>query len=348
MKNFLSNSERNRLILQHKRERDKRICDRIKAVLLYDKGWTLMQIAEALLLSDDAIRQHIKEYRESQKLIPESGGSVEKLTPEQSKKLVHHLQTYTYLYIKDIVAYVNVVYKISYSVAGMRSWLKRNEFSYKKPSLVPGKANEAQQKEWIAEYDKLKAGLSPEETICFMDGVHPTHNTQLAYGWIKKGFRKEICANSGRSRLNISGALDLISKKLHIQEDKVLNAESTIAFLKKIEEAYPTKTKIHLFSDNARYYKNKIVDKHLETSKIRLHFLPPYSPNLNPIERVWKWMKERVMYNTYYEYFDDFKTAVIGFLEGISNLDPDCLLGQAFASRVRDKFRPIGAPISDF
>jgi transposase len=179
-----------------------------------------------------------------------------------------------------------------------------------------------------------------------MDGVHPTHNTQLAYGCIRKGFRKEICANSGRSRLNLSGAIDLISKKLHIQEDVTLNGDSTISFLKKIEAAYPNKNKIHLFSDNARYYKNKAVKKHLEHSKIILHFLPPYSPNLNPIERLWKWMKERVMYNTYYEYFEDFKLAIIGFLESVSSLDPACVLGQAFASRVRDKFRPIGAPLS--
>jgi len=59
-------------------------------------------------------------------------------------------------------------------------------------------------------------------------------------------------------------------------------------------------------------------------------------------------MKERVLYNTYYEYFEDFKSAIIGFLESVSTLDSDCPLGQAFASRVRDKFRPIGAPVSDF
>ena len=109
MKNFLSDDEHNRLILEHKKERDKRVCDRIKAILLYDKGWTLMQIAEALLLSDDAIRQHIKDYKGSQKLKPESGGSVEKLSLEQSKRLVDHLQNQTYLYIKDILAYLRVI-----------------------------------------------------------------------------------------------------------------------------------------------------------------------------------------------------------------------------------------------
>ena len=74
-----------------------------------------------------------------------------------------------------------------------------------------------------------------------------------------------------------------------------------------------------------------------------MHFLPPYSPNLNPIERLWKWLKERILYNTYYQEFDDFKEAVFGFLENISNLDPQSILGQAFSSRVKDNFRAVGA-----
>lgn len=344
MRNFLSDTEREHLRSQHKRERDKHVCDRIKAVLLYDKGWTLMQIAEALLLSDEAIRRHISEYKTSKKLNLDNQGAAEKLSDKQSKLLEAHLQEHTYLYVKDIIIYVKSVYEVSYTVSGMRHWLKRHAFSYKKPSLVPGKANEEQQKLWIKEYEKLKSSLSPDETICFMDGVHPTHNTQLAYGWIKKGERKELCANSGRKRLNLSGAVDLLCKKLHIQENKTLNAESTIAFLKKIEEAYPTKTNIHVFCDNASYYKNRSVIAYLENSKIKLHFLPPYSPNLNPIERLWKWMRERIMYNTYYESFESFRSAIIGFLNCISYLDPESMLGRNFASRVRDKFSPINAP----
>ncbi len=61
----------------------------------------------------------------------------------------------------------------------------------------------------------------------------------------------------------------------------MLNAQATISFLDKIEEACPTKRKIHIFLDNARYYKNQAVKNHLEESKIHLRFLPPYSPNLN-------------------------------------------------------------------
>ena len=175
-----------------------------------------------------------------------------------------------------------------------------------------------------------------------MDGVHPTHNVQPAYGWIKKGVRKEIPTNSGRSRINLSGAIDILSHKIVVQEDKTLNCNATINFLGKIEEAYPTKKKIHLFCDNASYYRNKEVKNYLATSKIKLHFLPPYSPNLNPIERLWKWMKERVIYNTYYEYVEDFRSAVFGFFDGLSRLSPKSVLGQNLRSRVRDKFSPVG------
>jgi len=346
--NFLSEQEKAELRAQHKKERDGRIRDRIKAILLYDDGWSPKDIAKVLLLSDEAIRNHINEYKASKKLRPESGGSEEKLSSEQSQKLESHLQVYTYLYVKDIVAYVKGAFGIVYTVPGMRSWLKRHEFSYKKPALVPGKANEQQQREWIKFYEKLKQEISPEETICFMDSVHPTHNVQPACGWIKKGIRKEIAANSGRLRLNLSGIVDVITHNVLVQEDETLNAGAIIKFFQKIEKAYPNKNKIYIFCDNARYYRNKTVTEYLKTSRIVLYFLPPYSPNLNPIERLWKWMKECVIYNTYYQEFEDFKNAVFGFFSVLPTLAPESVLGQAFRSRVRDKFRPIGAPATNF
>lgn len=168
---FLTNEERLQLRFQHKRERDKRICDRIKAVLLHDKGWSISTIAEALLLSDDAILQHISEYQDSKKLKPENGGSIEKLSLQQSVLLEEHLQRHTYLYVKDIVAYVLTRFDVVYTIHGLRNWLQRHRFSYKKPAIVPGKANKQQQEEWLAEYAKLSQNLPEDETICFMDGA---------------------------------------------------------------------------------------------------------------------------------------------------------------------------------
>jgi transposase len=340
MKNFLSQHEREQLKAQHRKERDKRICYRINAILLYDAGWTYQEIANALLLSDEAIRIHIHEYEESRKLKPENGGSVSKLNAQQAEELLRHLQEHTYLFVKDIVAYVKTTFNVAFTIPGMRGWLHQHGFSYKKPAVVPGKANLEAQEQWIKEYNELKARLSAHETICFIDGVHPTHNTRPAYGWIKKGERKEIATNSGRQRLNISGAVDIITKKVLVQQDVALNAHSTIAFFQKIAEAYPEAQIIHVFCDNARYFKNKDVTEHLSQSKIKLHFLPPYSPNLNPIERLWKLTNQEILYNKYYENFTEFKEAVLGFLEKLA--DPPIELAQKLVKRITDSFSAIG------
>ena len=66
--NFLTDEERASLQQQHKKERDGRVRDRIKAVLLRDKGWTWMQISDALLLSEETLRLHLKEFQASKKL----------------------------------------------------------------------------------------------------------------------------------------------------------------------------------------------------------------------------------------------------------------------------------------
>lgn len=342
---FLREQEKIQLKVQHKKERDGRVRDRIKAILLFDDGWTPQEIAKVLLITDEAIRNHIEDYKTSKKLHPESGGSNEKLSRRQALQLEAHLEKYTYLYVKDIVVYVEITFGVYYTVHGMRDWLKRHKFAYKKPAIVPGKADEEVQKEWIEKYNKLKASLTKDDTICFMDGVHPTHNVQPAWGWIKKGVRKEIPSNTGRSRLNLSGIVDIIDHQVIVQEDEMLNAQATISFFQKIEKYYSSKNNIYLFCDNARYYRNKEVKKYLETSKIKLCFLPPYSPNLNPIERLWKWMKERVIYNAYYQGFDEFRMGIMGFFSTLSTAAPESVIGKNFRSRVRDKFRPIKAPI---
>lgn len=338
---FLNDNQRSELRARHKLERDRRICDRIKAVLLFDKGWTYEEIAEALLISEGAIRNHIVEFETENKLVPEGGGSQEKLSDKQSKMLEEHLREHTYLYVKDIAAYIHHRWKISYTISGLRNWLQRHNFTYRKPSLVPGKADPKRQEVWLAEYENLKASLPPTETICFTDGVHPTHNVQPAYGWMKKGEPKTIPANTGRSRINLTGAIDILSHRIHIREDKTLNASATIGFLQQLEEAYPTLTRVHVFCDNASYYRNKEVTEYLRTSKVKLHFLPPYSPNLNPIERLWKWMKEIVVYNTYYEEFEAFKEAILGFFDILNATPQESDLGIRLRLRIRDKFRVI-------
>ncbi len=111
---------------------------------------------------------------------------------------------------------LNLLGKLPIHSAWYAQLAQRYGFFYKKPALVPGKTDEQQQRKWMAQYEKLKQDLPTDETICFMDRVHPTHNVQPAYGWIQKGVRKEIPANSGRSRINLSGVLDVIEHRVLI------------------------------------------------------------------------------------------------------------------------------------
>ena len=103
---FLEESERSDLRAQHRTERDGRVRDRIKAVLLYDKGWSWVEIADALLITEGAVRKHVSEYQITRKLKPENGGSEQILSLAQEDELVKHLESNIYLHVKEIVFYV--------------------------------------------------------------------------------------------------------------------------------------------------------------------------------------------------------------------------------------------------
>ena len=80
-------------------------------------------------------------------------------------------------------------------------------------------------------------------------------------------------------------------------------------------------TWIYVICDNARYYRSKAVQAYLKTSRIKLVFLPPYAPNLNLIERLWKFFKKQVLYNRYYETFAEFKAACEAFFSNPSQYE---------------------------
>jgi transposase len=96
----------------------------MKAVLLYDKGWLPGKIAEALMIDESTVRRHMEEYEEKHKLKPENGGSTSKLDENQTADLVAYLEAQTYVHVKEVCAYVQSTYCISYGVFGMTFWLR--------------------------------------------------------------------------------------------------------------------------------------------------------------------------------------------------------------------------------
>jgi transposase len=175
---------------------------------------------------------------------------------------------------------------------------------------------------FIVEFREKERNLPENEVILFGDGVHPHHNTESTYAWIEKGKEKEILSNTGRVRLNINGAINPANPtEIVYHECDTIDAVSTIVWLKCIESAYPQKTTIHLYVDNARYYRSKLVSEFLLNSRIEMHFLPPYSPNLNPIERLWKFTKKEVIKSNYTPDPNIFKERIRNFLVTFESID---------------------------
>lgn len=123
-----------------------------------------------------------------------------------------------------------------------------------------------------------------------------------------------IKAPAGRKRFNVLGALNAMTHELiMVQNDTYINAQSVCDLLMRIAED-ATAVPITLVWDNARYQKCQIVWELAEALDIELLYLPAYSPNLNLIERLWKFVKKKCLYSKYYAEFSDFKGAIIDCL----------------------------------
>jgi transposase len=311
----LTSEQKAALEKQHKTERDGRVRDRIKAVLLTSEGWTQVHIAQALRIRAETVHNHLIDYIKEEKLKPTNGGSSPKLSESQAAELISHLETKTYLKVSEICAYVRKTYKISYTVNGMTKWLHAHGFSYKKPKGTPLKADALKQAEFIAYYKKLMKETPESEPIEFGDGVHPTMATKISYGWIRKGKENDklIHTTASRTRLNLMGSLNLETMSLTVRRYKTLNSDAMECHFKALREKYPKAPRIHLILDRGPYNRSKKTQEAAERYRIQIHYLPPYSPNLNPIERVWKVMNEYVRNNRFFESADEFKKEVMDF-----------------------------------
>ena len=196
----LSEAEKEALERRHSNCTNRKAGDRIKAVLLRSEGWSVPMISQALRLHETTITRHINDYRAG-KLELSSGGSDSHLDANQTQALIKHLESQLYHHTHEIIAYVKETWGVTYSVPGMNQWLHRNGFSYKKPKGHPYKSDKASQEKFIANYSEVKSSLKEEDSLFFIDSVHPTQETKISYGWIKKGATKKVGTTASRTRI---------------------------------------------------------------------------------------------------------------------------------------------------
>lgn len=175
----------------------------------------------------------------------------------------------------------------------------------------------------------MKKAGSGEISLLFLDASHFVMGCDFL-GHIYGKVRRYVRTFSGRKRYNVLGALDYVPKKmLVVANDSYITATEVCGMLKKVADEYVGK-EVHLVLDNARYQKCRIVQELARQLDIQLEYIPPYSPNLNLIERVWKFVKGEIS-SKYYDDFDAFKQkidSIISSTDGKNKAKINRLIGK--------------------
>ena len=296
---------------------------RRRALMLILKNQDIAHYKIALItgVSENTVRHNLKTYQE---------GGLEKLKTLSYRKPQSRLKPFEIAVrdyfeksppstITQACADINKITGVSIKNTQMRSYLKLIGVSYRKVNSIPAKADIKAQK--IFHDTKLQPRLEDakagKRVVYFVDAAHFVLGAFLGCLW--SFFRVFVRTPSGRQRFNVLGAINAITKELititndtYITSTQVCELLSDIA---KVNVGIP----VTLILDNARYQRCKLVIALAEDLNIELLFLPPYSPNLNLIERLWKLVKKECLYSKYYENFTLFQCSIKTFLIKMNN-----------------------------
>jgi transposase len=248
-------------------------------------------------------------------------GGVERLQElnfhRQESKLVEHkttLEEYSRAHppttCAEAAAKIEELTGIQRGPTQTREFLKKLGMKPRKVGQIPAKADVKEQEGFKEEKlePRLAEAKAGKRLVFFMDAAHFVYAPLLASLWCFE--RLFVKAPSGRQRLNVLAALNAMTQELFtVQNLTYVTAETVCELLRLLAGAHPGMP-ITIVLDNARYQKCALVQELAQSLGIELLYLPPYSPNLNLIERLWKWVKKQCLYSKYYATSDDFRKAI--------------------------------------
>jgi transposase len=177
--------------------------------------------------------------------------------------------------------------------------------------MIPAKADPEVQAAYLQQElePRLAAAQAGQRAVFFVDAAHFVLAPFLGYLWSLT--RLFIQAPSGRQRFNVLAALNAVTHELvTVTNETYITAQTVCTLLERLA-ALNLSVPISVFLDNARYQKCALVRETAARLHIELCFLPAYSPNLNLIERLWKFVKKQCLYSHYYADFASFKAAIV-------------------------------------
>jgi transposase len=243
----------------------------------------------------------------------------------QKEKIIAALEKNPPATLKEAQATIQEVTGLQRSLTQVSEFLREHKIIRRKVKQVPAKADVEAQATFKTETLEPLVEQAQQRKIhlFFVDAAHFVWLPFL--GYLYSLTVRYIKSASGRKRFNVLGALHAVSHELvTITNHAYINAEAVCELLEKLAELYRD-LPIVLVMDNARYQKCRLVLDKAQSLNIRIVFLPPYSPNLNLIERLWKFVKKQVLYNKYYADYKQFHTAITECLKQTHTTHKDVL-----------------------
>jgi transposase len=259
------------------------------------------------------------------------------LSGYQISLLRKELKSRIYTDSKSVACWIKKALGVDYAPEGVVDLLNRIDFTYKKTKEVPCGCDIEEQQVFVKELSELFESMDASSIVYYADGVHPTHNSRSTYAWIEKGEELEQSTVSGRDRVNINGLVNAkdVTDVIALDCERI-NAQSTKDLYQLALEKHPQAGQIYIVSDNARYYRNKELSEWIKRTKITHIFLPAYSPNLNLIERLWRFLRKKVINTHFYRTKELFRKAILDFFENIAGYKPELEILMTLNFRLRN------------
>ena len=297
---------------------------RMHTLYLKSQQYTHREIADIIDVHENSVTNFVKMYKEggltslkqlnyvspAGALLPHAStikADFQKQSPLSAKESRHRIEQLT---------------GVNRSVRQVISFMKRIGMGFRKMGHIPAKADTEVQRKFVKKtlFPIIKKAKQGKCHLLFMDAAHFVLAPFLCHLWCF--VRQFIPAPAGRKRLNVLAAINALDQQLtFLSNSTYIDAQVVAQFLKQIAMEYAG-LPVYIILDNARYQHCKYIEELAASLNIHLRFLPPYSPNLNIIERLWKFVKKNTLNGKYYDSFNNFTTAILHYLNDI-NTNPE-------------------------
>lgn len=297
-----------------------RVRQRMETVYLKALGFSHQEIGRIVRISQTTLREYLLLYQQGgiEALKEVNFNQPKSDLDDHEEQLRQEFEKNPPANLAEAVTRIEQLTGIRRSPTQVGCFLKKLGLKRRKVGQIPAKADPAQQAAFLEEKlePRLAEARKNQRHLFFLDAAHFVLQPFLGFLW--SFVRLFIKAPAGRQRFNVLGALHATTRQLvTVTNTDSVNAHTVAALLRQLAASF-TDLPITLVLDNARYQHCCFIKELAAELAIELLFLPPYSPNLNLIERLWKFVKKKCLYSEYYETFKDFKRAIEECLAKVS------------------------------